>query len=126
LLLPTNALGLILLGMLSAEEENWMAQYGQIDRSGTDEGIVKAVDLWDWELVEETSQKGRNCKIARLMGQLVGQSSSMHPSLPSSGGTLKTTAVRQVHLDLVLVASGAVITTRIHAFYHTIVNCDVK
>lgn len=92
--------------MLSAEEESWMAQYGQVDRSDSDEGIINSVDLWDWELLVETSHKGHHSKITRLTGRLVGQSSSLHPSLPSSGSTVKTTAVCQVHLDLVLVASG--------------------
>ncbi|XP_078174807.1 D111/G-patch domain-containing protein isoform X3 [Carex rostrata] len=99
-------------GMLSAEEESWMAQYGQVDRSDSDEGIINTVDLWDWELLEETSHKGHHSKITRLMGRLVGQSSSLHPSLPSSGGTVKTTAICQVHLDLVLVASGKVYRLR--------------
>ncbi|KAJ3700695.1 hypothetical protein LUZ61_004400 [Rhynchospora tenuis] len=107
---PQNGVGIE--GILSAEEETWMAQYGQVDRSDIDEDITKAVDLWDWEFAEETCNKGHNRRRARLIGRLMGPSSSLHPSLAAGGGSLKTTAIRQVHLDHVLVASGKVYRLR--------------
>ncbi|KAJ4794223.1 D111/G-patch domain-containing protein [Rhynchospora pubera] len=99
-------------GILSAEEESWMSQYGQVDRSDAEEDIVKAVDLWDWEFVEERDSKGHNRRRARLTGRLMGPSSSLHPSLAAGGGNLKTTVIHQVHLDHVLVASGKVYRLR--------------
>ncbi|KAJ3694245.1 hypothetical protein LUZ60_009725 [Juncus effusus] len=85
--------------VLSSEEESWLAQYGQVDKNNNTIPLnetIKAVDLWDWELVKE----GQNRKIT---GRLAGQSSKLHPS---SAGFLKTAAIRQTHLDPVRVSSG--------------------
>lgn len=67
------------------------------------------VDLWDWEMFTENSKKNH---VVRLIGRLNKRSSKLHPSVPSSGGLLKTAAIHEVHLNLVRVASGRVYRLR--------------
>ncbi|KAH0434978.1 hypothetical protein IEQ34_026713 [Dendrobium chrysotoxum] len=84
---------------LSKEEENWHAQYGQVNRVGDDDlPNFSAVDLWDWEIIMETTKSNH---AARLIGRVTKRSSKLHPSIPASGGLLKTAAIRDVHLDFV-------------------------
>jgi len=87
------------------DEEKWQAQYGQVIQAA-DEAAPQfpVIDLWDWEIVVGSGIK--RDKVARLCGRLVRRSSKLHPSVPSGGGLLKTASIRDVHLDLVRVASG--------------------
>ncbi|KAH0690342.1 hypothetical protein KY290_018582 [Solanum tuberosum] len=90
------------------EEENWRAQYGQVERPAEDSlSHIQAADLWDWSMVKKI-RKGRKRRVARLVGRLVKPTAKLHPSMPSSGHLLKTAPVCEVHLDLVRVASGQV------------------
>ncbi|XP_043725062.1 RNA-binding protein 5 isoform X1 [Telopea speciosissima] len=96
----------------SCDEENWRAQYGQVVTSREEDVLpFRAVDLWDWAMVKETVRKKKH-QVARLVGRLVKPSMKLHPSLPSSGGILKTSAICEVHFDLVRVASGEVYRLR--------------
>ncbi|XP_043725063.1 SUPPRESSOR OF ABI3-5 isoform X2 [Telopea speciosissima] len=84
----------------SCDEENWRAQYGQVVTSREEDVLpFRAVDLWDWAMVKETVRKKKH-QVARLVGRLVKPSMKLHPSLPSSGGILKTSAICEVHFDL--------------------------
>lgn len=83
------------------EEENWRAQYGQVERPVEDSlSHIQAVDLWDWSMVKKI-RKGRKRRVAKLVGRLVKPTAKLHPSMPSSGHLLKTAPVCEVHLDLV-------------------------
>ncbi|KAK4350557.1 hypothetical protein RND71_029870 [Anisodus tanguticus] len=94
------------------EEENWRAQYGQVERPFEDSLLhIRAVDLWDWSVVKKI-RKGRKRRVARLVGRLVKPTAKLHPSMPSSGHLLKTAPVCEVHLDLVRVTSGQVYRLR--------------
>lgn len=96
--------------ILSKEEEKWQAQYGQVTQVADEEfPPFSVVDLWDWEMFKETTKKNH---VARLIGRLSKRSSKPHPSMPANGRLLKTAAVREVHLDLVRVASGRVYRLR--------------
>ncbi|XP_048561905.1 uncharacterized protein LOC125542776 isoform X2 [Triticum urartu] len=86
------------------EEENWLSQYGQVERVNDELPLFPSVDLWDWHMVTEPVSKGQ--PMTRLVGRLTRGSSKLHPSLPARGGLLRTTPVREVHLDLVRVSSG--------------------
>ncbi|XP_068643697.1 SUPPRESSOR OF ABI3-5 [Aristolochia californica] len=96
---------------ISWEEENWLAQYGQVAQTGEDSLSSSAIDLWDWEMVIQNEEK-RHREVARLVGRLVKRSSKLHPSLPASATLLKTAAICESHLDLVRVASGQVYRLR--------------
>ncbi|KAJ0989030.1 hypothetical protein J5N97_007386 [Dioscorea zingiberensis] len=92
------------------DEENWLAQYGQVVRS--EDALLPSfptVELWDWEMFSETTRKHLVC---RLTGRLVKRTSKPHPSMPAGGVLLKTAAICEVHLDLVRVASGKVYRLR--------------
>ncbi|EMS56062.1 hypothetical protein TRIUR3_22183 [Triticum urartu] len=89
---------------LGEEEENWLSQYGQVERVNDELPLFPSVDLWDWHMVTEPVSKGQ--PMTRLVGRLTRGSSKLHPSLPARGGLLRTTPVREVHLDLVRVSSG--------------------
>ncbi|KAF6136975.1 hypothetical protein GIB67_030739 [Kingdonia uniflora] len=109
--LPTGTF--IFFSGASLDEENWLSQYGQVQSE--DDGAVafRSVDLWDWAMVTETIKrnkrgKKKKLKIDRLVGRLVRPSTTLHPSMPSGGCILKTTAIREVHLSLVRVSSGQV------------------
>ncbi|KAM3247014.1 hypothetical protein P3L10_008781 [Capsicum annuum] len=94
------------------EEENWLAQYGQVERPVDDSlSHIQAVDLWDWSMVKKI-RKGRKRRVTRLVGRLVKPTAKLHPSMPSSGHLLKTAPVCEVHLDLVRVTSGQVYRLR--------------
>ncbi|XP_074567215.1 uncharacterized protein LOC141823910 [Curcuma longa] len=94
----------------SWEEENWQAQYGQVVRSGDEhQPSFPVIDLWDWEIIKEPAKK--NNLVYKLIGRTVRCSNSLHPSVPA-GGVLKTTPIREVHLDLVRVTSGKVYRLR--------------
>lgn len=94
------------------EEENWRAQYGQVERPVEDSlSHIQAVDLWDWSMVKKI-RKGQKRRVARLVGRLVKPTAKLHPSMPSSGHLLKTAPVCEVHLDLVRVTSGQVYRLR--------------
>lgn len=95
----------------SIDEENWLAQYGQVVRA-TDEGLLPfpIIDIWDWEMFTETAKKGH--KVAKLSGRLANHSTKFHPSVPAGSGRLKTASICDVHLDLVRVASGKVYRLR--------------
>lgn len=94
------------------EEENWRAQYGQVERPVEDSlSHIQAVDLWDWSMVKKI-RKGRKRRVAKLVGRLVKPTAKLHPSMPSSGHLLKTAPVCEVHLDLVRVTSGQVYRLR--------------
>ncbi|GMH01260.1 hypothetical protein Nepgr_003099 [Nepenthes gracilis] len=96
----------------SWNEENWRAQYGQVIRQeGESVPDFPVVDLWDWTIVRETKSDG-NSQVARLVGWLVQPSTVLHPSMPSSGGHLKTATICEAHLDLVRVRSGQVYKLR--------------
>ncbi|CAN4088081.1 unnamed protein product [Withania somnifera] len=83
------------------EEENWLAQYGQVERPVDDSlSHIRAVDLWDWSVVKKI-RKGKKRRVTRLVGRLVKPTAKLHPSMPSSGHLLKTAPVCEVHLDLV-------------------------
>lgn len=90
--------------IVSPEEENWLSQYGQVERVNDELPLFPSVDLWDWHMVTEPDSKGQ--PMTRLVGRLTRGSSKLHPSLPARGGLLRTAPVREVHLDLVRVSSG--------------------
>ncbi|XP_020683978.1 uncharacterized protein LOC110100701 [Dendrobium catenatum] len=122
---------------LSKEEENWYAQYGQVTRVGDDDlPNFSAVDLWDWEIIMETT---KNNHAARLMltfpdemkvlrhplpiqlpqtpyftifSSLLRSESFSTPSHDQTPSILKTAAIRDVHLDFVRVTSGRVYRLR--------------
>ncbi|QCE14676.1 uncharacterized protein LOC114164765 isoform X2 [Vigna unguiculata] len=98
-------------GML-LDEEKWRAQYGQVTESGKDLVLeVPIVDLWDWEMVTR-SKRDEKDKVARLVGRLVKPSAKQHPSIPSSGGKLRSAPICEAHLDLVRVRTGQVYRLR--------------
>uniref|UniRef100_A0A2P2K6H6 Uncharacterized protein n=1 Tax=Rhizophora mucronata TaxID=61149 RepID=A0A2P2K6H6_RHIMU len=89
-----------MVGEASRDEENWRAQYGQVVQPA--EGPVPnilSLDLWDWEMVRDCRKDGKG-QVARLVGWLVKRSAKLHPSLPSSGGLLRTAPICEAHLDL--------------------------
>lgn len=88
----------------SPEEEQWLSQYGQVDRISDDLPLLPTIDLWDWDMVQDPVSKSQ--PVSRLVGCLSRGSSKLHPSLPSRGGLLRTAPVREVHLDLVRVSTG--------------------
>lgn len=88
------------------DEEKWRAQYGQVAESGKDlVSEVPVVDLWDWEMVTGSKRDGKD-KMARLVGRLVKPSAKQHPSIPFSGGKLRSAPICEAHLDLVRVKTG--------------------
>ncbi|KAK7354020.1 hypothetical protein VNO80_19476 [Phaseolus coccineus] len=98
-------------GML-LDEEKWRAQYGQVTESGKDLVLeVPIVDLWDWEMVTR-SKRDEKDKMARLVGRLVKPSAKQHPSIPSSGGKLRSAPICEAHFDLVRVRTGQVYRLR--------------
>ncbi|XP_039124968.1 uncharacterized protein LOC120261238 isoform X3 [Dioscorea cayenensis subsp. rotundata] len=93
------------------DEENWLAQYGQVVQSEHEVlPSFPTVELWDWEMLQETTRKKQ--RICRLTGRLVKPTSKLHPSMPAGGGLLKTAAICEVHLDFVRVKSGKVYRLR--------------
>lgn len=91
---------------ISWEEENWRAQYGQVTEQIQVSVLdIQAIDLWDWEMVKKTTKSRKN-GVCKLVGRLVKCTNMLHPSLASSGSRLKTSAICEVHLDLVKVRSG--------------------
>lgn len=106
------------------DEENWLAQYGQVVQSEHEVlPSFPTVELWDWEMLQETTRKKQ--RICRLTGRLVKPTSKLHPSMPAGGGLLKTAAICEVHLDFVGVKSGIYTFTIDHGslllllcFYH--------
>ncbi|KAL3025253.1 hypothetical protein AAZX31_04G169400 [Glycine max] len=91
---------------ISLDEEKWRAQYGQVTESGKDlVSEVPIVDLWDWEMVTGSKRDGKD-KMARLVGRLVKPSAKQHPSIPFSGGKLRSAPICEAHLDLVRVKTG--------------------
>ncbi|XP_019432187.1 PREDICTED: angiogenic factor with G patch and FHA domains 1 isoform X2 [Lupinus angustifolius] len=94
------------------DEERWQAQYGQVTESEKDlVSEFQIVDLWDWEMVRGSIKDGKD-KAARLVGRLVKQSAKTHPSIPSSGGKLRSAPICEVHLNLVRVKTGQVYKLR--------------
>ncbi|KAL5192038.1 SURP and G-patch domain-containing protein 1-like protein [Glycine soja] len=97
---------------ISLDEEKWRAQYGQVTESGKDlVSEVPIVDLWDWEMVTGSKRDGKD-KMARLVGRLVKPSAKQHPSIPFSGGKLRSAPICEAHLDLVRVKTGQVYRLR--------------
>ncbi|KAI5674006.1 hypothetical protein M9H77_14370 [Catharanthus roseus] len=97
---------------VSWEEENWLAQYGQVTEQNEESvSNIQVIDLWDWEMVREAT-KNTKVSVSKLVGRLVKGSSKLHPSLPSSGSRLKTASICEVHLDLVRVRSGQIYRLR--------------
>lgn len=91
---------------VSWDEENWRAQYGQVTHS-SEEPIpeVPFTDLWDWTITTKSRKDGKG-EIARLVGRPMRKHAKLHPSMPSSGGLLKTAPICEVHRDLVQVKTG--------------------
>ncbi|CAH9127880.1 unnamed protein product [Cuscuta epithymum] len=87
----------------SLEEENWQAQYGQVTRPDEDSLLsdIHVINLWDWSLVKRR-RKEKKHKVAVLVGRLAKRSIKLHPSMPSSGGLLRTAPICEVHLDLAI------------------------
>ncbi|CAH9090244.1 unnamed protein product [Cuscuta europaea] len=98
---------------ISLEEENWQAQYGQVTRADEDSLLsdIQVIDLWDWSLVKRR-RKEKKHKVAVLVGRLAKRSTKLHPSMPSSGGLLRTAPICEVQLDLVRVKSGNIYRLR--------------
>ncbi|XP_044486150.1 uncharacterized protein LOC123211463 isoform X3 [Mangifera indica] len=97
---------------VSWEEENWRSQYGQVIQPEEEPALtIPAVELWDWSMVRECRNDGKN-QVAKLVGHLMRRSAKLHPSMPSGGGLLKTAPIREVHLDLVRVTTGQVYKLR--------------
>ncbi|XP_008464536.2 uncharacterized protein LOC103502387 isoform X3 [Cucumis melo] len=94
-------------GGVSTDEDNWMAQYGQV--TNYEEAIPKlsVVDIWDWSTVSESKTGGKG-KVMRLVGRLAKKSAKLHPSVSSNGTLFKTAPISEVHLDLVRVATGRI------------------
>ncbi|KAM7275594.1 hypothetical protein ACFE04_017460 [Oxalis oulophora] len=94
------------------DEENWLAQYGQVIES-SEEPVLEfpVVELWDWKLVTSLRKNGKG-EVTRLVGRLVKKHAKLHPSLPSRGSLLKTAPICEVRLDLVRVATGQVYKLR--------------
>ncbi|KAK9119784.1 hypothetical protein Scep_017877 [Stephania cephalantha] len=114
---PSMAASLLLVRCASQEEENWLAQYGQVIQSKEPEPPFPVTDLWDWAMVWETIErkkhgKKKKYKLARLLGKLVRPSAKLHPSVPSGARVLKTPAICEVHVSLVRVSSGQVYRLR--------------
>ncbi|XP_050223670.1 uncharacterized protein LOC126673534 isoform X2 [Mercurialis annua] len=90
------------------DEENWLAQYGQVVYSG-EQSVqdFQVVNLWDWAMVTDSGKdiKGHT---TRLIGRLVKRSAKLHPSMPSSSGFFRTAPICEAHLDLVRVRTGQV------------------
>ncbi|CAM8885683.1 unnamed protein product [Rhodiola kirilowii] len=97
---------------MSRDEENWLAQYGQVIQP-EDETIItiSAVDLWDWEMILSMRKDGKG-QACRLVGRLVKQNTKLHPSMPAGGRHLKTAPVIEARLDLVRVTTGQVYKLR--------------
>ncbi|KAK9117230.1 hypothetical protein Sjap_016177 [Stephania japonica] len=101
----------------SQDEENWLAQYGQVIQAKEPDPPFPVMDLWDWAMVWETTEKKKlgkkkKYKLARLVGKLVKPSAKLHPSVPSGARVLKTAAICEVHVSLVRVSSGQVYRLR--------------
>ncbi|KAK1268521.1 hypothetical protein QJS04_geneDACA005087 [Acorus gramineus] len=101
-----------------SDEQNWLAQYGQVvPLESEGPPTFPVVDLWNWELVRQQIKKKNKKKkkkkiVSRLVGRLVNQSTKLHPSMPAGGRLLKTAHICEVHHDLVRVASGKVYKLR--------------
>ncbi|CAL1390522.1 unnamed protein product [Linum trigynum] len=97
---------------VSAEEESWRAQYGQVVHDNEDRvQDCTATDLWDWTLITGSKVDGHS-KVARLVGRLVKRSAKLHPSMHTGGGLLRTAPICEVHLDLVRVKTGQIYKLR--------------
>uniref|UniRef100_A0A7N0TJQ3 G-patch domain-containing protein n=1 Tax=Kalanchoe fedtschenkoi TaxID=63787 RepID=A0A7N0TJQ3_KALFE len=96
----------------SWEEENWLAQYGQVTQP-EDEAVtnISAVDLWDWETILTMRKDGKG-QACRLIGRLVRRNTKLHPSMPTGGRLLKTAPISETHLDLIRVTTGQVYRLR--------------
>ncbi|CAN6446171.1 unnamed protein product [Victoria cruziana] len=91
------------------DEENWRAQYGQVEHSISDSAFgLPVVDLWDWALVVDNANEKKH----KLVGRLTKKSVKLHPSMPTGGRSFKTAAISEVHLDLVRVSSGRIYRLR--------------
>ncbi|XP_031478331.1 uncharacterized protein LOC116249250 isoform X2 [Nymphaea colorata] len=92
-----------------SDEDNWRAQYGQVEHSINDSAFgFPVVDLWDWSLVVDDASGKKH----KLVGRLTKKSVKLHPSMPAGGGLFKTAAISEVHLDLVRVSSGRIYRLR--------------
>ncbi|KAK9108152.1 hypothetical protein Syun_024163 [Stephania yunnanensis] len=114
---PRSLHGCLSPSSASQDEENWLAQYGQVIQSKEPEPPFPVMDLWDWAMVWETIErkkhgKKKKYKLARLLGKLVRPSAKLHPSVPSGARVLKTPAICEVHVSLVRVSSGQVYRLR--------------
>ena len=95
------------LAVSCGDEENWLAQYGQVVHSGEEPlRDLRVVDLWDWGMVKGSRKDGKG-HATRLVGRLVRRSAKLHPSMPSGGGLFRTAPICEAHLDLVRVRSGS-------------------
>ncbi|XP_031745488.1 LOW QUALITY PROTEIN: uncharacterized protein LOC101205178 [Cucumis sativus] len=94
-------------GGVSTDEDNWMAQYGQVTNYEEAMPKLSVVDIWDWSTVSESKTGGKR-KVMKLVGRLVKKSAKLHPSVSSNGTLFKTAPISEVHLDLVRVATGRI------------------
>ncbi|CAI9112615.1 OLC1v1013083C1 [Oldenlandia corymbosa var. corymbosa] len=68
---------------VSWEEENWLAQYGQVSEATEISDLdAQIADLWDWEIMQENGKDGKST-VVRLAGRLVKSLSRLHPSVSS-------------------------------------------
>ncbi|XP_078431808.1 D111/G-patch domain-containing protein isoform X2 [Wolffia australiana] len=94
-----------------SEEENWLAQYGQVVKSDDMAALtLPLTDLWEWKLVQEKSKK--RDKVMRLVGRLIKRTAKLHPSVSAGPGFLKTAPISKVNLDLVQVETGKIYRLR--------------
>lgn len=103
---------------MSTDEDNWMAQYGQVTNYEEAMPKLSVVDIWDWSTVSESKTGGKR-KVMKLVGRLVKKSAKLHPSVSSNGTLFKTAPISEVHLDLVRVATGKRNVSLIHSSFLT-------
>ncbi|GAB2269798.1 hypothetical protein Dimus_004716 [Dionaea muscipula] len=110
--MASNSSESVMSEAISWDEENWRAQYGQVIRHEGESVIdFPVVNLWDWALIQESKTDGKG-EAVRLLGRLTQPSTKPHPSMPCSGGRLRTAPICEVNLDLVRVRSGQVYKLR--------------
>ncbi|CAI9112613.1 OLC1v1013081C1 [Oldenlandia corymbosa var. corymbosa] len=103
---------------VSLEEENWLAQYGQVTEATEISDLdAQIVDLWDWEIIRENRKDGKTM-VVRLVGRLVKSLSKLHPSVSSGRVRLKTAPICEAHLDLISVTSGQMYRLRRPSLQH--------
>ncbi|KAM3197270.1 hypothetical protein ACQJBY_072754 [Aegilops geniculata] len=68
---------------LGEEEENWLSQYGQVERVNDELPLFPSVDLWDWHMVTEPVSKGKLYRLRNPSRKYLASLSAYDSSNPT-------------------------------------------